>query len=92
MDLKKFNQLKSKFVAREVGEELIVVPLTGSIAQMSEMFTLNATAKFIWESIDENSTTESLETLLTDTFEVDAETASRDISNFLVQMAKMIDK
>ena len=92
MDLHRFNQLKSKFVAREVGEELIIVPLTGSIAQMSEMFTLNATAKFIWESIDADSTPESLETLLTETFEVDEETARRDIGNFLIQMGKMLDK
>ena len=49
MEIESLFQLKSKFVTREVGNELIVVPLSANVAQMNELFTLNETAKVIWK-------------------------------------------
>lgn len=84
--------MKSKFVAREVGNELIIVPLTGNVAQMSELFTLNETAKFLWENISENASNEDIAKLLTDEFEVDAETARQDVAAFLANMDVLLKK
>jgi len=92
MDIQTLSKLKSKFVAREVGNELIIVPLTGNVAQMNELFTLNETAKFLWESISDDISYEDLAKLLTDEFEVDAETARRDIAAFLSTMDVLIKK
>ncbi len=92
MDIQTLSKLKSKFVAREVGNELIIVPLTGNVAQMNELFTLNETAKFLWESISDDISNEDLAKLLTDEFEVDAETAHRDIAAFLSTMDVLIKK
>ena len=87
-----YFQFKKKFVAREVGDELVVVPLTGNIAHMNELFTLNATAKFLWEQLQEDSTEETLLTALTDAYEVDVETAAADVKKFLGQLEKMGSK
>ena len=87
-----YFQQKSKFVAREVGGELVVVPLTGNIAHMNELFTFNATAKFLWEELQEDSTEESLVKVLTDNFEVDEATAVVDVQKFLTQLEKMGSK
>jgi len=92
MEIQSLYNLKSKFVAREVGSELILVPLTGNVAQMSEMFTMNETAKFIWENITETTTLEELENSMTETFDIDSETASRDIENFLNHLEVMFLK
>ena len=46
MNLQTLHELKSRFVARNVGNELILVPLTANVAQMNELFTLNETGKF----------------------------------------------
>jgi len=92
MEIQTLYQLKSKFVAREVGNELILVPLTGNVAQMSELFTLNETAKFIWENSTEKTTVEDMENALTETFAIDRETARKDIENFLRQMEIMFIK
>ena len=51
MDLKTIYLKKTDFVVREIGNELILVPLVGNVAKMNEMFTMNETGKFIWESI-----------------------------------------
>jgi hypothetical protein len=83
MELQELVSIKSKFVAREVGDEMILVPLTNNVAQMSELFTLNETARFIWENVTENSTIQELAISMTDSFDIDIETAKNDISVFL---------
>lgn len=92
MKLKSFYDLKSKFVAREVGDELIIVPLSGNVAQMNELFTLNETARFIWENITENNTVQDLEDLMTASFDIDSTTARNDIEKFLNQLENMFSK
>jgi hypothetical protein len=92
MEIQSLYNLKSKFVAREVGNELILVPLTGNVAQMSEMFTMNETAKFIWENISEKTTVKELENSMTETFDIDKETAAKDIENFLKRLEIMFLK
>ena len=90
MDLQTLYKLKAKFVAREVGNEMILVPLTGNVAQMSELFTLNETARFIWQNITENTTIADIEYLMTNEFDIDTETAKEDIDKFMKQLESML--
>jgi hypothetical protein len=86
MDLQTLYKMKNKFVARQVGNEMILVPLTGNVAQMNELFTLNETARFIWENTKENTTIEDIEKLMTEEFEIDAITAMDDIELFMKRL------
>lgn len=86
MDILTFCRIKSKFVAREVAEELVIVPLTGNVAQMNELFTLNETGKFIWENTDESDTLLTLTAKITAVFDIDEPTAQHDIEQFLKKM------
>lgn len=86
MNLQTLHELKSRFVARNVGNELILVPLTANVAQMNELFTLNETGKFIWEDINENSTVLEIENSMIETFDIDSATAKRDIELFLSKL------
>ena len=90
MNLQHLFEMKSKFVARNVGDELILVPLTGNVAQMNELFTLNETARFIWENISENSTVEDIEISMTEAFEIDNETARKDIESFILKLESVL--
>lgn len=83
MDIKALSQLKSKFVAREVGNELVLVPLSGNVAQMTSLFTLNETARFVWDNLNDTNTIEDIQSLMLSEFEVDAATANADIEAFL---------
>lgn len=91
MDIQTLSQIKSKFVARQVAEELVIVPLSGNVAQMNELFTLNETGKFIWENVSEDITATQISELMTAEFDIDMQTAQRDIDNFLTQM-DMLEK
>ena len=90
MDLKNIYALKSKFVVRAVGNELILVPLISSVVQMNELFTMNETAKFIWENLKENTTVAELEELMTDAFDVNTDTAKKDIEAFIRKLETML--
>ena len=92
MELKDLVALKSRFISREVNHELVLVPITGNIARMNEMFTLNETAKFIWERTQQGTTNEVLIKLMTDEFEIDGETAERDIFGFLEKIEVLMNK
>lgn len=87
-----YANLKSKFVAREVGGELVVVPLTGNIAHMNELFTFNATAKFLWEALEEGSTEDSLVKALLENYEVEENVARADVRKFLDRLEEMAAK
>lgn len=89
MNITELASLKRQFVSREVGNELILVPLTGNIAQMNEMFTLNETGKTIWENMDQVESLEQLKQIVLDNFEIDDQTAERDIEGFLAQLENL---
>lgn len=92
MNVQNLFNIKSKFVSREVGNELILVPLTDNVARMSELFTLNETGRFIWEHIGETTTLEDLKNAMTESFDIDRETAGKDIEAFLQQLGKFLIK
>lgn len=90
MDLQKLYKMKSKFVVRGVGNELILVPLTGNVAQMNELFTMNETGRFIWENIGEKTSVEDIENLMTEAFSIDRDTAKIDIENFIKKLGTIL--
>ena len=93
MEIKQFAELKKYYVTRPVGDEMVVVPLSDSVAQMSTLYTLNETGKFIWENTNEDATIDSLATLLTENFDIDTETAKVDIQSFFNNVySKLLDK
>ena len=92
MELKELLELKTKFVTREVGNELILVPLANNVAKMTELFTLNETAKFIWENSTEHTSMDELLNLMTGAFNIDQVTAATDINAFLNHLESLFRK
>ena len=90
MNLDRIYKSKSQFVAREVDKELVLVPLTESVAHMNKLFTMNETGRFIWENISEGITVDELENIVVQEFEIDRETARKDIEAFLARLEQML--
>jgi hypothetical protein len=63
-------------------EVLLIHPRTG------EALRLNATARLIWEHLDEAATTRDLTQRLTEIFDVDDATAAEDVQQVLVCLAR----
>ncbi len=70
-------------IMRNIAGECVLIPTGELAAKFNGMITLNASAKFIWEHMEEVSNQEELVALLLDAFEVDEETAARDVRGFI---------
>jgi len=91
-NLSEIVNLKKHFVTRVVGDELIIVPLTGNVAQMNALFTLNETGKFIWENIHDSQTFDNLLNSLVSEFDIDSESAQKDLNAFLDKLGSTLKK
>ena len=86
MDIRQLNDIKPRFVTRTVGDELVIVPLSGNVAQMNRLFTLNETGKFIWDNSEKCTDIKCMVVLLTENFDVLPDAALTDLEAFLEKM------
>ena len=79
----------TNFILREIAGENILVA-TGEVAQIfNGMITLNEVASFIWKNIDECKTVDKLIASILEKFDIDEETAKRDVQNFTTELITM---
>ncbi|MCF8275343.1 MAG: PqqD family protein [Flavobacteriales bacterium] len=90
MDIQKLRASKNELAVRVVGEETVLVPLKGNVADLNEMFTLNEVGSFIWESLDTCNTTEEVVASVVAEFDIDDETATSDVLQFLNNLSEYL--
>lgn len=91
MNINELYKLKSLFVAREVGDELILVPLSGNVSDMNHLFTMNETGKLIWENLRPEENIEYYVKLIMDYYDVDKDLAYNDVNIFLARISHLGD-
>jgi hypothetical protein len=77
-------------VTRKTGNEYVLVPVADNIADMNSVYTINETGAFIWEQIDGEKTIGEIIDLLTKQYEIDKDTASADVFEFIGNMNKYL--
>ena len=68
----------TKLAARRVGDELVILS-----AEDSSLFVLNESGTTIWEAADGRRSTEEIADTLCAEYEIDADTARRDVDEFV---------
>ena len=89
-DLKSVPSRSPSIVTRKTGNEYVLVPVTNNIADMTSVYTLNETGAFIWELIDGKKNVEDLIKAVIDKYDIDKETATRDVFSFIDNMSKYL--
>ena len=79
-----------EIVARNTGDEYVLVPVTNNIADMKSVYTLNSTGAFIWERLDGKRTVKNIADEVENAFEVDAGEALDDVLSFFSDMKKYL--
>lgn len=79
----------TNFILREIAGENILVATGEAVQIFNGMITLNDVASFIWSNIDECKTVDKLIASILDEFDIDDETAKRDVENFTTQLIRM---
>ena len=76
-------------VAREIEEELLIVPLVSGIGDMEdELFTINETGKVIWRQLDGQKTLKEIAAELSREFEDPAGEIVEDVTGFVEELLR----
>lgn len=77
------------FIIRDIVGETILVPTGNASQSINGLISLNDAAEFIWRHIDLVKDRESLVQAVLDEYEVDEETAQRDVNDLLKALGEI---
>lgn len=81
-------KIKEGFILRNVAGSFVVVPIGEATLDFNGMMNLNETGAFLFEKMIEGITREDLIKALTDEYDVDEETATKDVDAFVEKVEK----
>lgn len=81
-------KIKEGYILDTIGEQKIAVSLEHSEDRFSGMIKLNSVGAFLWEKLSEGIDEEALIHAVTETYEIDQETASGDVKAFIEKLEK----
>jgi hypothetical protein len=79
-------KLKDGYMLCPVGDSHIVIATGNASLNLAGLTTLNETAAFIWEQLKEETDEKTVVDAMVREFDVDAETAAKDLAAFVAQM------
>lgn len=79
-------RINSHFVTREIAGEYVVIPTGELVRDFNGMITLNEVAYSIWKLLQDDVTFEQILKGILDEYEVDEETATEDITAFIMEL------
>ena len=79
-------QKTSSVVERKIRGEHILVPLMGTTEQLDSLYTLNASASFVWELAVQKQPAPEIVHRFADSYKIDFETAQRDVTRILEEL------
>ena len=71
------------YVTRRIGDETLIVPVTGRVGDLDAIYTLNEVGSFVWDLIDGTRTATAIVDALVAAYDVSPEAATRDVSELL---------
>ena len=76
-------KLKDGFVLRKVADTYVVVAVGAEAKKHNVMITLNETGGLLWEKLSEGADEKSLVDAILDVYDIDEETALKDVKAFI---------
>lgn len=80
-------KIKNGYMVSEVAGTAVVVPVNPDHT-FRGMLKLNGTGRLLWERLAEDATASELSALLVSEYEIDGETAERDVDAFLAMLRR----
>ena len=85
-DVKTIYNKNQDIISRTILDETILVPISGNLANMQNIFSLDSVSAFIWEHIDGTKTLNDIHQLVVHVFDVEASQALKDIYEFIDEL------
>ena len=77
---------KKEYILREIAGESILIPTGDASQKLNGMIRLTESAAFIWKQVDKAADLAEIVEKVQEEFEVDEETARRDVRGFLYEL------
>lgn len=86
IDLTTRCKRSDSIVHRQIGQEVILVPIRGNVAELEYIYTLNEVGQRIWSLLDGHKTVGEVCEVIVAEFEVEPEVARKDVVGFLEEL------
>ena len=81
--------IKKELIKRQIAGDTVLVPVGKTVYESNGLFVLNELGNFIWDLLPQAQSKEAvLETVLAE-YEVDRETAEKDITEFFSKLEQL---
>lgn len=81
-------KVREGFILKKMGTQAVVIAIGSASKIFNGMVKLNETGELMWEKLVEGTTREELLATILETYEVDEETATKDVDNFIQTLKK----
>lgn len=89
MELTSIYARNDNVVSRKIVDELILVPVRKSVAEMETLYTLNEVGARVYELIDGERAVGTIAEVIVDEFDVTPEQAQTDVREFIDQLVQI---
>jgi len=89
MELDSVYARNDRVVSRKIVDELILIPIRQSVAEMEAMYTMNEVGARVYELIDGRRPVREIVEAIVAEFDVDFEAAESDVREFISQLLQI---
>ena len=76
-------KIKGEYVIRRIGDDIIAIPVGGTVLNANILIMLNESGLFLWKLLEKGAEEEELAASLCNEYETDSETAVNDVRDFV---------
>ncbi|MBP3938237.1 MAG: PqqD family protein [Clostridia bacterium] len=81
-------KLKDGFIIREIGNQIMAVPVGKQTSEIHGMIALSESGKLLWERLKTGASVEELAAVLLENYDVEKEVAEADADKFIKALAE----
>lgn len=81
-------KIKEGYMLREAAGEIVVVPFGEEALNFQGIISLNETGALLWKRLEQGCDQEALVKALLNEYEIDADTANKDVKSFVEKVKK----
>jgi hypothetical protein len=89
MELDSVYARNDRVVSRKIVDQLILIPIRQSVAEMEAMYTMNEVGARVYELIDGTRPVREIVEAIVAEFDVDFEAAESDVREFISQLLQI---
>jgi hypothetical protein len=75
-------------IAREIAGETLLVPITGALPDMQQIYALDEVSRFVWERLDGTQSLLAIVDAVVGDFDVTADVAEEDVKRFIRELSE----